>query len=97
MAELFSFPFRMTPAGAASKVTADSDQARGERIAMLVLTRKGERPLVPDMGITDPLFSGFEPSEVSAELARWAPDTALANIDVDVVSPDSLEVLITFS
>lgn len=51
--DLLAFPFRLRPDGSAATVLDGTDEAHAQDVALLCLTRKGERPLVPDYGTTE--------------------------------------------
>lgn len=53
-----SFPFRLTPTGSAATVATGSDAEIDEAIAVLCLTRLGERHMRPSFGTPDPVFAG---------------------------------------
>ena len=88
---LLSYPFRVTPAGDVATVEDGTEDAAAEAVAILCLTRKGERELVPDYGITDPVFRGINLSEVAAGLVDYGPaGVTVDNITVTYPS-DTLE------
>lgn len=73
---LLSFPFRVR-GGAVALVDQGSDEQHAELVAVLVLTRKSERPLVPDFGITDPVFLEADRAEIRAGLVMFGPDVEI--------------------
>lgn len=77
MARILSHPFRLVPNGAVATVEQESDQGDAEQIAVLVLTIRGERPLAPGFGVTDPTFGGFAVSEVVAGLTVYGPPRSI--------------------
>lgn len=97
MADIFSFPLRLAPGGGLAKVEQDSDAARAERLAMLILTRKGERALATGLGMLDPTLGDFDTSALAAQLARWAPDITLSGVNVEPVAADGLAVTVNFA
>lgn len=84
------------PNGSLATVEQSSPDADREAIAQLVLTRPGERPLVPGYGMTDPTFRGFEPTELAAGLAMFGPPVELADVDVAIAGEDAQAVTIEF-
>ena len=84
--DLLSFPVRLRPDGSFATVTDGSDDANREAIALLCLTRKGERPLVPDYGVTAPVVTGIDLAELNAALETFGPPLTVT--DVDVTFPD---------
>jgi hypothetical protein len=80
---LLSHPFRLTPAGDVATVEDGTEDAAAEQAAILILTRKGERTLVPDYGVTDPVFSSLNVAEVAVGLTDYGPQgVALEGIEV---------------
>jgi hypothetical protein len=77
---ILSHPFRLAPNGSIAVVDADSDQGRAEQLAVLCLTRIGERDLVPGFGITDPVFTGIDPAEIVAGLAAYGPAVTVSDV-----------------
>lgn len=73
MARILSHPFRLLPNGAVATVEQESDLADAEQIAVMALTVRGERPLVPGFGVTDPAYGGFDAGELVAGLAVYGP------------------------
>lgn len=96
MARRLSFPFRLLPNGQAATVEQGSEAGDRESIAQLVLTRPGERPLVPGLGITDPAFAGFEPTELTAAVALYGPHVEIADVLVEAADDVSQTVTIEF-
>lgn len=77
---IISHPFRLAPGGNVATVEQDTDAANAEQIAVLAMTRAGERPMVPGFGLTDPAFAGFRPAELAAGLKAWGPPVAVGDI-----------------
>ena len=96
--QLLSHPFRLRPNGHVATVEQGSDEANAEQLAMLILTRRGERDLAGGFGITDPAFTGgFDPSEIVAGLAAFGPDIALDEITLDPIDDATLDVTVRYS
>lgn len=75
MADLISYPFRLTPARTVATVDDTTEAVIPEAITMLVLTRRGELPMCPGFGITDPLYTGgLDTHDLQAQLDLWGPD-----------------------
>lgn len=70
---ILSHPFRFTPAGDVAVVADGTEEAHAEAVAITVLTRKGERPLVPDFGVSDPTFDEVDLAELNVALADYGP------------------------
>lgn len=71
--ELLAHPFRVGDDGSAVTVTDGSPDHWAQVVAVTVLTRKGERPLVPLFGVADPAFADLDVAEVNANLATFGP------------------------
>jgi hypothetical protein len=80
--QLLAFPFRLGPNRTVATVDQDTPDADGQQVAVLVLTLKGERPLVPGFGITDPSFSlgGLEIAEVRAGVDQFGPEVDIESV-----------------
>lgn len=88
---LLSHPFRLTQAGDVATVEDGTEDAAAEALAVLVLTRKGERELVPDFGISDPIAQGLNLAEVAVGVLDYGPAGVTVE-DVTVTYPtDTLE------
>jgi hypothetical protein len=97
MPQVLSFPFRVAPTGRPALVEQDSEQAAVEKLAMLALTRRGERDLAVDVGISDPAFAGFDAAEFAGQVARWGPrGVALQTVDVEPAGPGVQRVTVSF-
>lgn len=96
MAQILSFPFRFTPTGDVATVDQGGEQANREQIAVLCLTVLGERPLAPSFGISDPMFSVVEPSEVVAGITEHGPDVEVLDVRVEHDSLTSVLVDVDF-
>lgn len=97
MARILSFPFRFTTSGQIATVEQGSEQGNREQIAVLCLTVTGERPLAPGFGISDPMFGGVEPSEITAGVAAHGPDVQITDVRVTQDSPTTQRVDIDFA
>lgn len=95
---LLSYPFRLTPAGDVATVEQGTEDEAAEALAVLILTRKGERPLVPDYGVSDPVAQGLNLAEIAAGVLDYGPPGVVID-DVSVTHPtDTLErIELTFS
>lgn len=96
MARILSHPFRLGPGGTAVTVDQNSDEADAEQLAVLILTRRGERVLATDYGLEDPAFRGVHPSEIVGQVARWGPPVRLTGVTADPVDDRHTAVRVTF-
>lgn len=86
----------MTSDGRIALVEQASIGADTEQIAVLALTRPGERPLVPGFGMVDPTFAGFEVSNLAAAVALWGPPVQIDTATVTVVDEQTEAVEVIF-
>lgn len=93
--DLLSHPFRLAADGSVATVEDDTDEAKLEAVAVLVLTHKGERDLVPGYGMTDPTFSDVDLAELNLGLADYGPDVTVAGITATPVDDTTTRVVIT--
>jgi len=93
---VLSYPFRIGPNGSAATVEQDSDDHKAEQLAALVMTRPGERDLVPGFGIPDPTFVGIDIAALEGAAAVFGPDVKITEVEVDVTGVNSQDVLIEF-
>lgn len=94
--DVISHPFRLGPSGRVATVAQGSDDHTAEAVAVTALTRKGERELVPDFGVADPVFDEVDVGELNAVLATFGPDTTVTAIDVEPVDDTTVRVVLAF-
>lgn len=78
--ELLSHPFRLQRNGSVATVTDGTDEANAEGIAILAMTRKGERDLVPDFGLADPTFDGVTLADLNVGLIDYGPAVEVTDL-----------------
>lgn len=96
---MLAFPFALRPNGRVAEVADDSDESAAQQIAMLILTRVGERPMVSEYGTPDPTFDiyGVGDADIAAIVAAFGPPVSVLTVD-EVPEPDgSATVEITFT
>lgn len=96
MTKIISHPFRLNLNGAVATVVQDSEQADREQIAVLVLTKRGERPMAPGFGITDPVFNRVDAGEVTAGVALYGPPVTITEVTTRVGNGDEQLVEVRF-
>jgi hypothetical protein len=96
VARMLAHPFRVSANGTAATVEQNSDDGNAQELAVLILTRTGERPLVPQFGIADPTFRGFEPSELTAAVSMYGPPVEITNVAVRQDGPHRQLVSVAF-
>jgi len=82
MANLLSYPFRTAPDGTIAK-TPEGEEYYAQELVNLILTTPGERQLVPDYGITDPVFDHLNTVELLGKVEMYGPPVS---IDGDAVT-----------
>lgn len=83
-----AFPFRLAPNGSVATVEDGSTAADEQAVAVLALTRRGERELVPGFGTSDPVFSALDVAELNAQLAIFGPPVRVAALEVTHPGPE---------
>lgn len=96
MARILQYPFRFALDGALATIEQATDDANSQQIAVLCLTRTGERRLRPGFGLTDPTFTGFNASELAAKLELYGPPVELEQVRVTSETSDTQRVAIEF-
>lgn len=97
MARILSYPFRLQTNGEAATVEQGSDEANAEQLAVLVLTRIGERALVPSYGVEDPAFGALTLGDVVAGVAMFGPDVQIESVETSYPTETAQEVDIAFA
>lgn len=95
---MLAFPFRVLPNGRVAQVEDDSDESAAQELALLLLTRTGERPLIPDYGTTDPAYdtTGATRDDVIAAVSAFVPDVEVVDV-TQTSAQGQLTVEITFA
>lgn len=95
--DVLSHPFRFDPTGSAATVLDGDTAANTEAVAVLALTLKGERVLVPAFGITDPAYAAIDPAELNAGLTTFGPeDVTVTGVSIDYPTDRTATVVIEF-
>lgn len=94
--KILSHPFRIAGNGSIATVEQDSEQADREQIAVLVLTRRGERPLAPGFGISDPTFDRVNGGEITAGIALYGPPVEITDVTTTTTGDDEQLVEVRF-
>lgn len=97
VAQLISFPMRIQSNGRIALVEQDSTNHIGEELAILVLSRPGERDLVPSFGIEDPAFEGgVSQEEISSQVAVFGIPAEITEVHSQPTDDTNVEVLVAF-
>jgi hypothetical protein len=96
VAFLISYPFRLTANGSvAVREDGDADYF-AEEFACLLLTRPGERELVPEYGIEDPTYEDIDYEELESKIAMFGPPIKLADVYFDYPYDGFLDIELEF-
>lgn len=95
---ILSHPFRLADTGEVATVDEGSTAANAEAVVVLAMTRLGERRMVPEFGVVDPVFAGFDAGELEAGLALWGPDgVSVESVDTEWDDDTTARVVIEFT
>lgn len=94
--ELLSHPFRLERNGSAATVTDGSDEANAEGIAILAMTRRGERDLVPEFGIADPTFDAVTIADLNTGLHDYGPTVEVTDVTISYPNDRTQRVELAF-
>lgn len=95
--DLISHPFRLEANGAVATVEDGTEEAAAEGIAVLVLTRRGERDLVPGFGMIDPTFDELSVAELNVGLAEYGPDVIVTDVAITYPTDRTERVELAFN
>lgn len=97
MTQLIAHPFRLG-VDSSVKTNLDGTTAQiGEQLALLVLTRPGERIIVPGYGLNDPAFGRFDAAALATQLEMYGPDVQIDEVLSEFTSESTEDVLITYT
>lgn len=86
MATQFAFPFQLTSAGHIKTVRQDSPLGRRDMAAHLIMTRRREREMRPNFGVSDPTFIGIDAAEIRAAIFAYLVDEHVSLQSIEVVN-----------
>lgn len=93
---LLAFPFQINGAGFAVTLPDNSDDYYAQEIAIISLTHKGERELVPDFGITDPSFDALDEAEFIEQVELFGVPVDIRSIQQEYASAQRAVITVTF-
>lgn len=96
MARLISFPFRLNNNGEVTTVEDGTEDYYAEELAVLILTKPGERILVPEFGLTDPAFGNFDEVELEGKIDIFGPPIRLTDITTEFVDATQEAISVAF-
>lgn len=85
MADTLSLPFRFGSDGRAATVAQGTDEAVLQSIAVVLMTRLGERALLPWLGIHDPTWGELDLVEANAAITQAGIDVTLRRLSAEWV------------
>lgn len=94
---LISYPFRLVAGGVVATVEEGRDNQVAEELAVAVLTKRGERVLVPEFGIADPVFAGFEPDALRLHVELFGPPVDVRDVGIQFLDDRTQDVIVYFS
>lgn len=94
---LISYPFRLAAGGVVAVVEEGRDQQVAEELVTAVLTKRGERVLVPDFGIADPVFVGFDADALRLHVEVYGPPVDVTDVAVQFLDDRTQDVVISFA
>lgn len=94
---LISYPFRLSAAGTVATVPEGSDDQLAQELAVAVLTKQGERMLVPGFGIADPAFVGFEEDALLMHVELFGPPVDIDAVTARFIDDHTQDVVVQFS
>lgn len=93
---LISFPFRLAPSGSVVTTADGTDERYAEEISTLILTRRGERPLVPAFGIDDPVFAGVDEHDLGLAVQTFGPPVVITAVTTKQVDDSRQTVVVSW-
>lgn len=94
---LIGYPFRLDNAGSVATFLEGSDEQLAQELAVAVLTKQGERSLVPSFGIADPAFVGFEQDALLMHIELFGPPVSIDAVTTRFIDDDTQDVVVEFS
>lgn len=94
---LIAYPFRLSASGAVATTEQGTDAQLAEELAVAMLTRTGERELVPDFGLDDPVFAGFDEDALRLHIELFGPPVTIQSVHAEYVSDTVQDVVIEFA
>lgn len=94
---LIAYPFRISPAGTVATSDEGTDEQLAQELAVAMLTHTGERVLVPEFGIDDPVFRGFDEDALRLHLSLFGPPVQIKQVRTEYVSDSQQDVVVEFA
>lgn len=97
MTNLISYPFRLTRTGAVASRDDADEEYLAEELGQLIQVHPGERELVPTYGFSDPAFTQFDQSMLTAQVATFGPPVVIEAVETRYLSDDTQDVVVRFT
>lgn len=94
--QLIAHPFRLGGDGRVETHEQDSDAYLAERIALILGTHLGERPLVPAFGVSDPAYDALTLPSIQNQMTIFEIPATITSVDRDDVSESTSSYRVTF-
>lgn len=95
MARILSHPFRLVGSQVAT-VEQESAAGQAEQLSALLLTKRGERTLVPAFGVTDPVFGDVDTAELNLAVSLFGPPVQILEVQKRIVDETTQEVEVVY-
>jgi len=73
MPRVLTLPLTVAANGSIATISQDHPAEVGQSVALLLDTRPGERRTLPDYGLTDMLFEGYDTDDIADAVTEWEP------------------------
>lgn len=93
---LLSHPFRILPNGSAAAYDDATEEYMAERIALLLATTQGERPLVPDFGVGDLAYEGLTQPALANQCDLFDLPVDIIEVRENVLSAEATDYTVVF-
>lgn len=94
--QLIAHPFRLSEDGRVQTHEQDSTAYLAERIALILGTHPGERPLVPAFGINDPAFDELSLAGIQNQMVIFEIPVTITSVIRNDVDDRSTSYRVTF-
>lgn len=74
-----------------------TDEQLSQELAIAMLTRTGERVLVPEFGLDDPAFRGFDEEALRLHVDLFGPPVQIQRVRAEYVSEVQQDVVVEFA
>lgn len=97
MTNLISHPFRLSRNGGIATIDDSEDEYIAERIAIIIATRPGERPMVPLFGTDDPAFDELSLPALQVQMELFEIPAIIEDMDEEPLNDGLTNVSVSFS